>query len=100
MFDEEAAPRDRALTELFAPLEKHQRLLDALAPILHDLFRTRLEDLVKGMPLKDGGLRLSAEAAARVTILSRTGFEFLEPEDQARARADAARLLKLLAEAK
>lgn len=95
---QESEARDRCLTEFFGEIDKKQRLKEALAALLHDLFRARLEEIVKGMPLSDGGLRLTAEVAARVAVLCRTNFEFLESPEQERARADADRLLKALAE--
>jgi len=68
---EEAEIRDRCLTEFFTRYDRGQAIREALPAILHDLLRARLEELVKGMPLSDGGLRLSGDVAQRVAVLTR-----------------------------
>jgi hypothetical protein len=69
---------------------------EALAALLHDLFRARLEELIKGMPTRGGGLILDPEKAAAVAVLCRTNFEFVDTSAQQRARADADRLMEML----
>ena len=93
---EEAEIRDRCLTEFFTRYDRGQAIREALPAILHDLLRARLEELVKGMPLSDGGLRLSGDVAQRVAVLTRMHYDFLEPADKERLLADADRLIKAL----
>jgi len=66
---------------------------ELLAECLHEILRAHLEELVKGMPLKDGGLKLSGETIMRIMVLTRTPFPMLDPHDAQRARVLADQIL-------